>query len=551
MCNLHLLKKLSMKKIFIRILLIIGLLFLILKGIEYLLERNFQSRINSNPDRAYNITYKNFDLHTFFKGVTLDELSIQPLNETAGTVITGNVNYATLKGLVWRDLLFGKRLNIEEISFEQPVFEITLSADTVKKTSGKGIQAMFGDILSRVELSVFSIQNGSVILKEPESGRIKGEIRKVNIKADDLETDSIQLKNIIPFNMGSLIVEIEEASFDLNEYTHLNLGSLDYNLKNKEIVLQDISLGYSIDWIEVSKRIGIQNDVIELDVKTVSIRQLEPSNKFYVNLDIKAQSIGLDGIEIKLQRNKNISRPPDTVKPMFKEMIDAIPLALEIDTIQITNSSVTYSELGVKKEHSGTIEINQINGDIVGITNIPELQQNLGILNAHLTASLGGLAPMNVNLAVPYEGESFSLDVDVAEMELSKLNPIFTPLAGVDIESGQLSRIKYHMNASKYHSQNKLIFDYRNLHMNMVKESEEHTPKKRVFLSAMANAAIRNNNMPDQEKYLTAQYQSERNFYRSPVNYIIQGLIQGIIRIVPGKNVQKALTKKKKKKKKK
>ena len=184
----------------------------------------------------------------------------------------------------------------------------------------------------------------------------------MNIKADDLETDSIQLKNIIPFNMGSLIVEIEEASFDLNEYTHLNLGSLDYNLKNKEIVLQDISLGYSIDWIEVRKRIGIQNDVIELDVKTVSIRQLEPSNKFYVNLDIKAQSIGLDGIEIKLQRNKNLSRPPDTVKPMFKEMIDAIPLALEIDTIQITNSSVTYSELGVKKEHSGTIEINQING---------------------------------------------------------------------------------------------------------------------------------------------------------------------------------------------
>ena len=47
-------------------------------------------------------------------------------------------------------------------------------------------------------------------------------------------------------------------------------------------------------------------------------------------------------------------------------------LFMEIDTIQITNSTVTYSELGVKKEHSGTIEINQINGDIVGITNISE-----------------------------------------------------------------------------------------------------------------------------------------------------------------------------------
>ena len=165
-----------MKKIFIRILIVIGLLFLILKGIEHLLERNFQSRINSNPDRAYNITYEDFDLHTLLKGVTLDEVSIQPLNETGGTIITGSVDYATLKGLVWVELLFGKQLNIREISFEQPVFEITLSTDTVKKTSGKGIQELFGDILSRANLKSFSIQNGSVILIEPQSGVIKGQV---------------------------------------------------------------------------------------------------------------------------------------------------------------------------------------------------------------------------------------------------------------------------------------------------------------------------------------------------------------------------------------
>ena len=538
-----------MKKIFIRILIIIGLLFLILKGIEYLLERNFQSRINSNPDRAYNITYEDFDLHTLFKGVTLDEVSIQPLNETGGTVITGSVDYATLKGLVWIELLFGKRLSIREISFEQPVFEITLSTDTVKKTSGNGIQAMFGDILSRANLKSFSIQNGSVILKEPQSGVIKGQVKKVNIQADEIETDSIRLKNIIPFLMGNLIVDIEDVNYDLNEYTQLSLGSIDYNLQDKEMVLHDISMGYTIDWIEVSKRVGIQTDIIEVAIKTLAIHQLEPSNQFYTDLDIKAETIDIDSLHIKLQRNKNFQRPPDVLKPMFKEMIDNIPIALDLDSVRIRNSSVTYSELGAKKEESGTIEINQINGNIVGITNVPELQQNLGELSADMTASLAGLAPMKVNLVVPYQGETFSLAVDVAEMELSKLNPTLTPLAGVEIKSGQLSKIKYQMNASRYHSQNKLIFDYSNLHMNMIKESEGHTPKKRVFLSAMANAAIRNNNMPDQDKYLTAEYQSERNLYRSPVNYIIQGLIQGITRIVPGKNVQKALEKKKKKKK--
>ena len=540
-----------MKKIILRTLITLGVIFLLLKGIEWMLESNFNKRINSNPDRAYNLTYESFDLHTFFKGATLDKLRIEPLNKTEGTVITGNVDYATLKGLVWAELLFGKRLKISEIAFEQPIFEITLSADTVKKTSGKGIQAMFGDILSRADLESFSIQNGSVVIKEPESGNIKGEFKRINIKANEIETDSVQLKNIIPFYMGSLIVKIENASYDLNDYTKVSLGSLDYDLKRKEIVLQDISLGYSIDWVEVSKRIGVQTDVIELDIKTLAIHQLQPSQEFYTDLDINSRSMHIDQLDIKLQRNKNFSRPPDKAKPMFKAMIDDIPLSLDLDSIQISNSSITYRELGEKKDNSGSIVINRINGNITGITNIPELQQKIGRLNANLTSHLAGEVSMKIILVVPYDREAFSLDVHLAEMDLIKLNPTLQPLAGVEIKSGQLSQIKYHMNASKKFSQNTLAFDYSDLHINMMKELEDHTLKKRAFLSSIANAAIRNNNIPGTEKYQTAKYQTERNIYRSPINYIIQGLIQGIMRIVPGKTVQKALTKEKKKKKKK
>ncbi len=537
-----------MKKIFIRILIVLGILFLLLKGIEWWLEASFQSKINSNPDRAYNITYKDFNLHTFFNGVTLDKVSIQPLKEDGGSIIRGNVDYATLEGLGWVELLFGKRLHVREISFKEPVFEITLSKDTVRRSSGKGMQEMFGDILSRADLNSFSIQNGSVLLKDPENGTIQGQVREVNIMAKDIEIDSVQLKNIIPFYMGDLIVDIKDVSYKLNEYTHLSLGSIAYVMKDQEIVLRDISMGYTIDWVEVSRRVGIQKDIIELDIKTLAIHQLDPSYKFYTDLDINAQSVGIEELSIKLQRNKNFSRPPDAVKPMFKQMIDAIPVTLEIDSIQIINSSLTYSELGIKKEHSGSIEINQINGYITGITNIPELQQNLGQLDAHFTANLSGQADMKIDLVVPYQGESFGLDVDLAKMELTKLNPTLKPLVGVEIKSGQLSRINYHMNASAHQSQNKLIFDYSGLHINVLKEREDHTERKRLLLSAIANAVVHNENIPGQEKYLTAEYQSERNIYRSPINYIIHGLMQGITRIVPRKNVQKALNKEKKKK---
>lgn len=539
-----------MKKISIWVLIILGILFFIMKGLEWRIESKFQGGINSDPNRAYDITYSDFDLNTFFNGITLDEVSIEPLNPGTGTIITGHVDYATINGLVWKDLLFGKNLHINEIAFEQPLFEITPSADTTKRASGKGLQVMFGDILSRVTLNSFRIQNGSITLIDPISKNVKGQVKKVNILASEIETDSLKFKHIIPFQMGGLNVDIDGVSLELNNYTHFKLGHLHYNLNDKEFLLNDISLGYSKDWIEVSKLVGIQTDIIEFNVKEIGIHKIEPSSNFYTHLDIDAQKVSIDELNIKLRRNKNFSRPPDITKPLFQGIINAFPIAILLDSIQISNSSVTYSELGANKNRSGSIKVNQINGNITDVTNMPNEQLNKSQFVANINASIEGETEINMELIVPYDNSTFSLDVDVGEMDLTKLNPTLKPLAGVEMVSGQMSRIKFQMKAGPIRSQNKLVFDYSDLHLKLINEKSKNKSKKKVLLSAIANIAIRANNLPGQKKYLTANYQSKRNKYRSPINYIIQGLIKGFTRIVPGKGAQKMINKNAKKKKK-
>lgn len=538
-----------MKKLITWVVVVLGVLFLIIKVLEWRIESNFQTKLNSDPDRAYNITYSYFDLNTFFKGITLKNVSIKPLNPGTGTLITLHVDYATINGLVWRDLLFDKKLNINEIAFEQPLFEVTLSKDSSKQTTGKAIQEMFGDILSRVTLNSFRIQDGSIILTDPISQSIKGQIKRVNILATELETDSLKFKHLVPFQMGNLDVDIDSLTFELNDYTHFRLGHFHYNLLDKEILLNDISLDYSMDWVEVSKRVGVQKGIIELNINEIGIHEFEPSSNFYTQLDIEAHKVSVNELDIKLHKNKNFSRPPDEVKPIFQGIINAIPIAILIDSIQISNSSVTYTELGVKKEESGSIKIEQINGNIIGLTNMPNQQMNNGQLNAIINASLKGNTGVNVNLIVPYDNSGFSLALDVGEMDLTTLNSTLNPLAGVEMVSGQMSRIKFQMKAGPIHSQNKLIFDYSDLQIKLINEKSKNKSKKKVLLSAIANTAIRADNLPSQDKYLVAEYQSERNVYRSPVNYIIQGLIHGFTRIVPGKGAQKLINKDDKKEK--
>ncbi len=446
-------------------------------------------------------------------------------------------------------MISNKRLNINEIAFEQPKFEVTLSTDTTKTKSGKGLQEMFGDILSRADLNSFRIVNGSVVLKDSILQTVKGEVKRLNILATEIETDSLKFNNPIPFEMGNLEVDIDSIRFEVNDYTHVALGHFHYNLKDKEMVLNDISLGYSIEWVEVSRREGVQKDIIELDIKEIAINQMVSEN-FYTQFDIEAEKISVDELNIKLQRNMNIPRPTDLVKPMFQGIIDAIPTAVLIDSIQISNSSVTYAELGVHKSETGSLEIQEINGTITGVTNMPEQQKNLGQLDAKINARLLGKAGINIALSIPYHKETFSMALDVDEMDLTSLNPTLKPLAGVEMVSGQMNRIQFHMNAGLVQSHNKLVFDYSNLHLEMIAENSKHKDKKKVLLSAIANGAIRSKNLPSQKKYLVAEYQSERNSYRSPITYMIQGLIHGFTRIVPGKMAQKIISMENKRKRK-
>lgn len=539
-----------MKRIIIRIVIVIGILLFAMKSIEWWLEHNFEATLNSNPERAYNITYSDFDLDSFFKGITLDEVSIQPVNESEGTVITGHVDYATIKGLVWRDLLFNKRLELQEITFKEPIFKVTISADSTKKGHGKGMQNLFGDILSRVNVKHFSIENGAVEIKDKTTGHLKASLKSLNVKAHEISTDSLLFQHIIPFKLGGLTIAIDSVDVHINEYTNLSLDHFRYDLKDEKIILNGISLGYSIDWVEVSQQLGFQNDIIELKLKELVINNLEPSSEFYTSLDIAAEKISVDSLDIKLMRNKNLNRPVDSEMPTFNGIIEGIPLALKLDSILITNSTVSYSELGVKKHESGTVRISEVNGLISNITNIPENQNNWKEMTANLDSKFADIAPIKVSLNMPYDREYFALDVNVGSMNLNVLNPTLKPLAGVEIESGHMQRIHYTMNAGEYVSKNKLIFDYSDLHLNLIKENTDKKEKKLGFKSFVANSVVRNDNIPSDKHYLIANYKSNRNVYRSPVNYIIQGLMHGFTRIVPGKGVQKLIHKDKKKNKK-
>jgi hypothetical protein len=522
-----------------RILIAVGIIFLLLTGMEWWVEFRFQKIINRNPDRAYDFQYKDFDVHSFFKGVTLREVAIVPVAvDSGGTAIRGTVNYARLNGMKWYELVFAKRLNIEGIIFDRPMFKVTLSENPKKKTSGKGFQVLFGDIISRANLKTFEIQNGEVIMMTPDDQRIRGRLSNLNVRANEIKTDSVIWNHLIPFELGSLESSIDSLSYQLNDYTHLSAGSISFKKSENKLTLLDVNMHYTEDFSTVSQIIGKQTDLIEVSLGELTFEQLTASSNLYTNMDIETKKILLRDLIFKDYRDKNMKRPPDEVKPMFKGMVDAIPFTLSVDTIQLENVQVEYSEVGVGKEIPGTLRFESICGFITRLTTIPQKQEAYQSFEANLKASLNGVAPLTFDLEVPYDREAFTAVASIEAFDMTGFNETARYMAGVEIVSGDVKKIHFEMQAAQASSQNKMQFDYEDLKIHVIKENKHHEVKSHPLISSLANSALRSHNVPTHGKYHKADYYSLRNVYRGPFNLMSHSLADGMMHIVPGGFVQ-------------
>ncbi len=532
---------------------------------EWWVEAIFLDIINKNPDRAYDISYEDLDLHAFFNGLTLESAKITPLHATdSSTTIHGKVRHIEINGIKWGELFFSKNANIRQLIFIRPEFEIFIvqqpenQHQKKKKESTKGIQGLFGDVLSRGEIHSFKLEHGSVEVKYAADSTFIGSVQNLTLEGSNIETDSIQVQNLIPFKMSGFYSSLDSVVVQLNEYTELKIGSMEYHQENSEFQMNNISMAFTKDRLEVSQIVGKQIDLIEVAIKQLKISQLGAQSNLSTDMDIRAKSILIDGLILKDFRDKNKSRPPDTEKPMFRGMVESMPIPLKVDSITIKNSDIYYTELGESKTEAGTIHFADLNGSIVNITTIPEFKEEYKTFNANLSANLNQGARMDIVLEVPYEKEVFNLHVTMGTFNLGDLNPTIIPLADMEVASGIAHKIDFQMNAGRTESSNILTVDYDSLELEVLKD-HGYAHNKRGLISSIANSAIRKSNMPNAKHYHIAEYQSFRNIYRGPFNFMWESAKEGMLFIVPtgatgllvGNPEKKAERKQKKQKKKK
>ena len=477
-------------------------------GLQTWLGNKFEQIINSDADREYDITFERLNVHFLLQGVDLENVRITPNHvKDSTTTILATVAHVDFDGIKWGWLVFRKQLDIRKIGFTRPDFRIALTPHASKhKASKQNVQQLFGDILSRGSVTRFSIDNGSARAHEiGKDSVIVLSVHNINIDAHDIETDSVQWKYPIPFKLSGFNVSIDSFKILPDDNTIVQCGSVRYNQRHSRLTINDISMRFKDGWRTAARRLGKQVDMIEFDLNELEISDIEADSDLYGDIDLRASTIKVDGLDFHINRDKNLLRPPDEEKPMFGGMVKSIPSPLKVDSILIRDSYVAYSEVPEGSQTAGIVAFNDINGSISSITTIPGFQEEFETFRANLEAKFMDQARLYFHLQVPYDSEQFKLEASMKGFEMKKLNQLVSPLLGVSADSGTIQFLNLNMHATRTQSTNSLVMDYNDLKISILKdigESKQHKP----FLTAVAQSAIRPNNLPNTLNYLTASY---------------------------------------------
>ena len=239
--------------------------------------------------------------------------------------------------------------------------------------------------------------------------------------------------------------------------------------------------------------------------------------------------IETDQATIHIYVNKVKKPKSDRVKPMPVAMIHQIPLPLQIDTMQLNNTKVVYTEMNLISRDTGTISFNAVQGNVYHIQSVPGPQEDS--LTIALHARFLDVFPLQLDLHESNRDSTggMRLNLNIGSGDLEKLNAFLPQLSPVMVKSGILDSFQMQVTANDYWAAGKTSFYYHNLKGALVPKNPTHRPSiKSKLIHFLGNhVAIHLNKNRGNIHFGFARIRE-----KSPVSYFLKMILEGAIETV-------------------
>ncbi len=271
-------------------------------------------------------------------------------------------------------------------------------------------------------------------------------------------------------------------------------------------------------------------------------------NKFNIKRFLKDTVIQLANIQVespRLEINRDKTKPffATDVKPLPTNAFQKLKIGFKIDTLNVSDGRISYTEKSRITEKEGTIHFSQMNALVRNVKNI-----DLNVDDSlYIRASTRFMDSANVQLRVRESYRDtlagFVLASQVSPFHTSILNKALVPLVSVDFKSGFVDTLYMRAIGREYLSIGSMKFLYHDLKVEFLDKNDtsRHSLKNQLLKFAANTFVVRTNNT---KRTGEIYYARDRN--RAVFQYWVKMILSGVTTSVGAKSNKKQIRKYKK-----
>ena len=425
--------------------------------------------------------------------------------------------------------------------WESSLFHIDETGKDSSRIAAGTLNIHFKDLLLQQAsaMKATALLQHAAIRDFESASRNKGNATRADSLAlDNLHFNTAWLKEPGQFFRNSPAMSLHHfTGYHISKTDHFTWQNLRYSNKHKELSLDSFSYTPVASRDEYIAAHPFQTDYIQAKTGPVKIKNIEPW-LYFNDSTMSISTVSIQHPRIEVFRDK---RPPfqhGIYKPLPTGLVQKIPFFFSIDTIQVQDLTVQYSELSAKTHQTGVVLFTHIDATIFPVRNVD--LRDTDSLRLRATAQFMDKIGIKLNMDESYTDslKGFLLNVHMSPAHLPMLNSILEPLASIKVRRGELDTMILRAVGRDYVSLGEMQMQYRNLNIQFLKNGiQEKTTFVTRFITWAANHLV----LRKQNAKRTGAVYFPRFRDRSIFNYWVKMTLSGAASSVGVKKNRKLL----------
>ncbi|MBK9629673.1 MAG: hypothetical protein IPO62_01165 [Saprospiraceae bacterium] len=494
------------------VLLISGILYAYLKA-DALVESYLKKSIPKNVE----LKYSSLSVNIFRAELRIFDVELALHNESNGVrFATVQSKKMELDGFNYWQYFKNDFIQIRKIHIQDP---ITTIHPALRHHIADSLQLTTKSVRRKMELKQFEISNGQLYMMKDGADSIRFSAMKIHLNLSDIVPIDSLGSGRMPFLYEDLKFEMSELYISMGNYEDLFVAhSAMYKHK---IELADLSVKSKFSKDQMLSVLPEEREHFDIQIPLVVLDSIEFEIKqklFYMY----ASMMSIQNAKLDIYLDKRL-KDRTRFRPMYSKLIRDLPFKLDIDSTRFDNWNIVYDEKHETNLKAGRVSFENLNANIMHLTNLPESNKTTQI-RAHAQIMGQGMASIDWKFDVQNTREEFTVTGKVSDFKAGATNQFLNSFVKTSL-SGEIEQVYFNIAGDDIRSSGDFKMKYNDLNIAILKDdrSEKHQIK-----SFIGNLLLDNGTNADAEGFRHGQISVIRNQRRPFFNYLWLNVKDGI-----------------------